>query len=136
VRRHLLALSVALTGLAVPASAATPTRCPQLSDPVGDHDSVLGTAASDLAEVRVSGNGRSVTVELKLADLATSTPAPTGHVYDVYLDDGETGRVLSAAVDGLSPAFRAGLRPGAARQRRLPRRCPARPGRGRRRHGP
>jgi hypothetical protein len=105
-QRHLLVVAVLLTGLAVPASAA-PTRCPQLSDPVGDHDQVLGDAASDLTQVRVSGDGRSVTVVARLADLATTTPAPTGHVYQVYLDNGETGRVLTAAVDGLAPSFRA-----------------------------
>lgn len=109
--RHVLVLCLTLTGLAVPASvpdsAAGPTRCPQLSDPVGDHDAVLGTAASDLAQVRVSGDGRNVMVVLRLADLSTTTPAPTGHVYEVYLDNGETGRVLRAAVDGLTPSFRA-----------------------------
>lgn len=106
--RHLLVLAVLLTGLAVPASAA-PTRCPQLSDPVGDHDQVLGTAASDLTQVRVSGDARSVTLVARLADLSTTTPAPTGHVYEVYLDNGETGRVLRAAVDGLEPSFRAAV---------------------------
>lgn len=105
-RRTPILLAAALAaGLALPAAAAP--RCPQLSDPVGDHDQVVGTGAADLVQVRVSGDQRSVTAVLRLADLKSATPAPTGHVYEVYLDDGESGRVLSAAVDGLAPSYRA-----------------------------
>jgi hypothetical protein len=106
-------VALALLGLAVPSAAGV--RCPTVTDPAGDAswNGAAPDSSGDLLSVRVGSDGRSLTAVLRLAALDDAALRPVGHMYEVYLYDGEASRVLQAQLDGLQPAFtlRAGGRP-------------------------
>jgi hypothetical protein len=67
-------------------------------------DSAVPDPAADILSVGATSDGRSITVTLKLAGSDPGTPE-VGHVYEVYLDDGEAGREFLARFDGVSPEY-------------------------------